>query len=178
MSPGRTPSRRRAEAAVLFGTAAVVFAADQVTKALVVANIDVGQRIDVIGDLVQLWHAENSGAAFSLLQNGQLLFVVVSIFALALITYFFRSLHGRSLGIFVLLGLVLGGTLGNFTDRLRHAQVTDFVSVGIGELRWPTFNVADSSIVMGILAFVVLLTLFDGHDRSGERSGASPERGA
>ena len=163
---------------MLFGTAAVVFAADQVTKALVVANIDVGQRIDVVGDLVQLWHAENSGAAFSLLQNGQLLFVVVSIFALGLITYFFRTLHGRSLGIFVLLGLVLGGTLGNFTDRLRHAQVTDFVSVGIGELRWPTFNVADSSIVIGILAFVVLLTLFDGHDRSGERSGTSPERGA
>jgi len=163
---------------VLLGTAAVVYAADQLTKALVVANIDVGQRIDVIGDLVQLWHAENSGAAFSLLQNGQLLFVVVSLFALALITYFFRALHGRSLGIFVLLGLVLGGTLGNFTDRVRHAQVTDFVSVGIGELRWPTFNVADSSIVIGILAFVVLLTLFDGHDRSGERSGASPERGA
>lgn len=178
MSPGRAPNRRRAEAAVLLGTAAVVYAADQLTKALVVANIDIGQRVNVVGDVVQLWHAENSGAAFSLLQNGQLLFVVVSLFALALITYFFRTLHGRSFGIFVLLGLVLGGTLGNFTDRLRHGKVTDFVSIGIGEIRWPTFNVADSSIVIGILAFVVLLTLFDGGERSSERSGASQEGGA
>ena len=59
----------------------------------------------------------------------------------------------------MILGLILGGTLGNFIDRVRLGYVTDFISVGIGSLRWPTFNVADSSIVVGILALVVLAVL-------------------
>jgi signal peptidase II len=174
MSPGAAPNRRRVEAAALLATAATVFGVDQLTKSLVVANIDVNQRIDVVGDLVQLWHAENSGAAFSMLQNGQLIFVVVSLFALGLIAYFFRELHGRRLGIFVLLGLVLGGTLGNFTDRLRYGQVTDFLSVGFGDVRWPTFNVADSSIVIGILCFVALLTFFDREPKPAARQEPQP----
>jgi signal peptidase II len=56
---------------------------------------------------------------------------------------------------------VLGGTLGNLLDRLRLGYVTDFVSVGIGNLRWPTWNVADASIVIGILALVGYLTFLD-----------------
>ena len=60
-----------------------------------------------------------------------------------------------------LLGLVLGGTLGNLTDRLIDGSVPDFVSVGFGSLRWPTFNVADSSVVIGILGLVLLLSVLD-----------------
>jgi signal peptidase II len=59
------------------------------------------------------------------------------------------------------LGLILGGTLGNLVDRVRFGYVTDFVSVGVGDLRWPTFNVADASIVVGILTLVAYLTLVD-----------------
>ena len=61
----------------------------------------------------------------------------------------------------VLLGLVLGGTLGNLTDRLIDGSVTDFVSVGIGSLRWPTFNVADSAVVVGIIGIVLYLSYLD-----------------
>jgi len=149
------------EGAVLAGVAAGVYLADQLTKALVVANLPVGSRTNLIGDLVQLWHAQNRGAAFSLLQDSQLLFLVVSAAALATIAYFYRSLHGRSLWLYAILGLVLGGTLGNLTDRIRQQYVTDFVSVGIGDLRWPTFNMADSSIVVGILSIIVILSLLD-----------------
>src|SRR5207237_1312338 len=99
--------------------------------------------------------------AFSLLQDSQLLFLVVSAVALVTIAYFYRSLHGRSLWLYAILGLVLGGTLGNLTDRIRQQYVTDFVSVGIGDLRWPTFNIADSSIVVGILSIVILLAIFE-----------------
>jgi signal peptidase II len=59
------------------------------------------------------------------------------------------------------LGLVLGGTLGNLVDRVRLGYVTDFISVGIGDLRWPTWNVADASLVVGIGILVVYLTFFD-----------------
>lgn len=163
------------EGSVLAGVAGVVYLTDQLTKALVVANFPVGSRTDVIGDFLQIWHAQNRGAAFSLLQDSQVLFLVVSAVALATIAYFFRSLHGRSLWLYAILGLVLGGTLGNLTDRVRQQYVTDFVSVGVGGLRWPTFNVADSSIVVGILTIIVLLAVFERGDED-PRPGPRPDR--
>ena len=178
------PRRRNLiEAGVLGGVASGVYLADQVTKALVVTNLPVGTRTNVVGDFVQLWHAQNRGAAFSLLQDSQVLFLVVSAVALVTIAYFYRSLHGRSLWLYAILGLVLGGTLGNLTDRIRQQYVTDFVSVGIGDVRWPTFNVADSSIVVGILSIVVLLAIFEHGDAErlprprADRASAPPPHG-
>jgi len=127
------------------------------TKALVVANLPVNSRTDLIGDFVQIWHAQNRGAAFSLLQDSQLLFLAVSALALVTIAYFYRSLHGRSLWLYSILGLVLGGTLGNLADRIRQQYVTDFLSVGIGGLRWPTFNVADIAVSCGGIALAIAL---------------------
>ena len=175
MTEESSPRRSLVEGSVLAGVAGVIYVTDQLTKALVVANLPVGSRTDVIGDLVQIWHAQNRGAAFSLLQDSQLLFLVVSAVALVTIAYFFRSLHGRSLWLYAILGLVLGGTLGNLTDRIRQQYVTDFVSVGVGGLRWPTFNVADSSIVVGILAIIVLLAIFERSEEE-PHPGPSAER--
>ena len=78
-----------------------------------------------------------------------------------MIGYFYRTFRGRSLWLQAVLGVILGGTLGNLIDRVRLGYVTDFVSVGIGDLRWPTFNVADASIVLGIGATVIYLMLID-----------------
>ncbi|HET7636870.1 MAG TPA: signal peptidase II [Candidatus Limnocylindria bacterium] len=145
----------------LLVVAAVILVADQLTKALVVANIDPGERIDVIGDVVQLWHAQNAGAAFSLFQGGLLLFLVVSVVALAMVAYFHRAFRGESRWLQLILGMVLGGTLGNLVDRIRLGYVTDFLSVGIGQTRWPTFNVADSALVVGIGLLVIYLAFLD-----------------
>jgi signal peptidase II len=148
-------------ALVLAGTAALLYAADQLTKALIVANLGFGERVDVIGDLVQLWHVRNTGAAFSILPGATWLFIPVTFVAIGLVAYFFRQFHGRSTWIHVILGMILAGTLGNLTDRVRWGYVVDFVSVGIGDLRWPTFNVADPSVVIGILLLVGYLTFID-----------------
>ncbi len=174
MSSGPPPRRRAAGAAVLLGTAALILLADQLTKGLVAANIPIGGRVEVLGDVVQLWHVQNSGAAFSLFQNGRPVFLVISVAALALIGYFFWSLGGRHIAVSLLLGLALGGTLGNLADRIRDSQgyVTDFVSVGIGDARWPTFNIADASIDIGIVGFVLLLFLLDRTTASRDRVGA------
>ncbi len=155
-----------ADALVLLATAGLVYAADQITKALVVANIQLGQRVDVIGDLAQLWHAQNAGAAFSLFQGGQLLFFAVTAVALVMIAYFHRAFRGQSRWLQLILGLVLGGTLGNLTDRVRLGYVTDFVSVGFGSTRFPTFNVADSGIVVGIGLLVIYLAFVDRRERA------------
>jgi signal peptidase II len=182
-----TPRRGR-ELATLLGVAAVLLVADQISKALVAANVAMGQQVDVIGSFVQIWHAENAGAAFSLFQNLLPVFLAVSVLALGLVAYFARAFHGRSLWFFLVLGVVLGGTLGNLVDRVvRGGRVIDFVSVGVGDVRWPTFNVADSSLVTGILALVVILWFFDGEQRTasilasdgpGQAPGAGPSSGA
>jgi signal peptidase II len=155
----------RVEPAIMAGTTLLVLLSDQLSKAAVAALIGVGDRIRVVGDLVQLWHAQNRGAAFSLFQGGTLLFVVVSVLAFVLIGYLYRSFKGGPLWLYAVLGVALGGVLGNLIDRLRLGFVTDFVSIGIGNLRWPAFNVADASIVLGIGMIVIRLFLTDADRR-------------
>ncbi len=152
---------------VMAGTAVVLYAADQLTKLLIVANLPFGERVDVIGDLAQLWHVRNTGAAFSILPGATWLFVPVTIAAIVMVLYFHRSLRDRGPWIQVVLGAILAGGLGNLTDRVRLGYVVDFVSIGIGDLRWPAFNVADPSLVLGILVLVAYLT-FGPPARGGE----------
>ena len=146
---------------VMAGTALGLYVADQVTKAVVVANVPFGARYDVIGDLAQLWHVHNDGAAFSILPGATWLFVPVTIAAIGMVVYFHQQLRDRGPWIQVILGAILAGALGNLTDRLRMGYVIDFVSLGIGDTRFPTFNVADSAVVLGIGALVAYLTFFD-----------------
>lgn len=147
------------KSAILLLTALTLLIADQLSKALVIVNLAVGERVSVVGDLVQIWHAQNRGAAFSLFQGGAILFLIVSVASVAMVAYFHRSLRARPWWVHLVLGIVLGGTLGNFIDRLRQGYVTDWLSVGFGDTRWPTFNVADSSIVVGIGVLVLYLFL-------------------
>jgi signal peptidase II len=151
--------------ATLMVTTAALVLADQLTKALVVNALEVGDRIEVIGDLVILWHVQNTGGAFSLLPGSLPLFYAVTVVALVMIAWFHRSLVGRGLWLQVVLGMILGGTLGNLIDRVRQGYVTDFVSMGFGETRFPTYNVADASLVIGIGVLVVYLTFADARAR-------------
>ena len=150
---------------LLLGTAAVLYIADQVTKALIVANVEYGERVPVLGEFLQIWHVRNTGAAFSLLPGATWIFIPVTIFALGMVAWFHRSFRDRGPWIHVVLGAILGGTLGNLTDRLRFGWVVDWISLGVDDLRWPTFNVADPSVVIGIGLLVVYLTFVDGRER-------------
>ena len=153
-------ARGRADLLTLLAVAAVILVADQLTKLAIISSIEYGEQVPVIGDLFILWHVRNTGAAFSLFQGGQVLFLVVTIVALGMVAYFHRSFLGRSRWFQVILGVILGGSLGNFIDRLRFGYVTDFLSFGFGETRFPTFNVADSAVVCGIGLLVIILTFF------------------
>ena len=155
-------------ALVVAGTAAILFVLDQVSKALVVGAFRPGESVDVIGDLVRLWYVQNTGAAFSLFPGALWLFLPVTLLAIVMIGYFFRAFRDRGPAIHVVLGTILAGTLGNLADRLRLGYVVDFISVGIGETRFPTFNVADSAVVVGIGLLVAYLTFADGRRRQDE----------
>jgi signal peptidase II len=170
--PAPVPRSRRLLA--LYGTAAVVLAADQLTKQLVVANLAGRPPLDVIGEVVQLRYTTNSGGAFSLLTGAPLFFAVMAMVIIGGIIY--ASRRAQPLSMLVVLGLILGGALGNLTDRvfrgeaLLRGEVVDFVKVGI----WPVFNVADSCVVVGGLLLAILLGRAE---REPEQAPADRDRG-
>jgi signal peptidase II len=153
---GAGPSRGRRLAAT-YGTAALVLALDQLLKHLVVTNLAGRPPVDLIGRFVQLRYTTNSGGAFSLLTGAPLFFGVMAIVIIGGIVY--ASRRTQPLSMLVVLGLILGGALGNLADRLfrgeglLRGEVVDFVKVGI----WPVFNLADSCIVVGGILLAILL---------------------
>lgn len=139
---------------ILFlGIAGVVVLADQVTKAMLVANVAPGEVVRVLGDYVRLVFSRNSGALFGLFHDNAVVFGIASLVVVGLIVAY-HARAGRSLYLSIALGALLGGALGNVTDRLRLGYVVDFVDGGIGDVRWYTFNVADAAISLAIVMLV------------------------
>lgn len=125
--------------------AVLVFIVDRVTKGLVTANVPYGTEREV---LPHIWitNTLNSGAAFGVAQNGTPLFLVASVVVAAgLVFYLVRNPVGAWTG--ALLGLIMGGTIGNGYDRLFHGTVTDFLALHW----WPVFNAADAAVSVGVV---------------------------
>jgi signal peptidase II len=149
---------------VFVATAIGIFVLDQLTKGWIAAALGPGSGrppLEIVGDVVRLGYTTNTGAAFGIGQNRSFVFTIVALVAIPAIALFNRSVAPRSLLTRICLGALLGGTLGNLVDRLRLGYVVDFVDVGIGDLRWPSFNVADASFVVGILVLSIYLFLTD-----------------
>ena len=145
-------SRRRW--ALFLGLAAAIVACDQLAKALVTSQLSPGQSVEVAGSLLRIVFGQNTGALFGLFKDNAAMFGLVSLLVIGLIVAY----HARStpsLYLTVTLGLLLGGAVGNMLDRLRLGYVVDFVDVGIGTLRFYTFNVADSAISLAILLLLL-----------------------
>lgn len=146
---------RSAHWAVFLGLAGIVVVLDQLTKAWLVSNFAPGEVVEVVGDAVRLVFSRNSGALFGLFRDQALLFGLVSLGVIGLIVAY-HGHSGRSLYLSIALGLLLGGALGNGVDRLRLGYVVDFVDIGVGNLRWYTFNVADAAISTSIVLLVAV----------------------
>jgi signal peptidase II len=145
-------------ALVLLGVVAViVFALDRASKFLVVDNLTLGVPVEVIGQLLQFHYVENPGAAFSLGSGSTWIFAIIASAVAVFIVVFARRI--RSVGWAVLFGMLLGGNLGNLTDRLTRepgfgrGYVVDFIQVwGFPAI----FNVADIAIVSSMGLFIIL----------------------
>jgi signal peptidase II len=135
---------------MLFVTVALaVFVLDRVTKSIVAAQVAYGTEVPVIGHFVGITNVRNSGAAFGVAPAGATLFLLASVVvAIGLVVYAFRTPAGPA--TYAVLGLILGGTLGNGFDRIVFGTVTDFVNVHF----WPVFNVADSAISTGVVLLI------------------------
>lgn len=137
--------------------ALLVLAVDQIVKALVVAWLPLGASWAPLPDVAyifQLTHTTNTGMAFGLFQGSSLWlsFAVITIVVLLLV--YARRLAAAHPALYLALGLVLGGALGNLTDRLTRGSVVDFIDVG----PFWIFNLADSSVVVGGLLLAWLLS--------------------
>jgi len=158
--------------------AVAAFALDQLSKAWIIANFHYGEVEAVIPGVFDLTHVRNPGGAFSFFADGSfeqrmLFFVGTTIVAIVLLLVFYRRLEPDARLSASALGLILGGALGNLLDRLVHGEVIDFLDVHLwGGYTWPTFNLADSFIVVGVA--ILMLEIFIGEEGS-QTSPASAE---
>jgi signal peptidase II len=141
--------------------AGIVIALDQWTKSWVRATIPDFTYIvplEQLGEYFVFEHVHNYGAAFGILQNQGNLFIVIAAVVAVAILYYAGTLPPQQRFLRFLLGLQLGGALGNVIDRLYQGYVTDFVRVGIpGVYHWPNFNIADSAIVCGVIGLAIYI---------------------
>ena len=149
---------------VLPVVAALTLAADQVTKYLIVSNLELYESwapIPALARWFDIHYVTNTGSAFGLFQSGGMVLIVISIVVSLVIVFYYGHLPDGGWLIRLSLGLQLGGALGNLIDRLRLGHVIDFINFNI----WPVFNLADTSIVCGVLLLAFLLLREDRLER-------------
>lgn len=142
-----------------FFIALMVLLLDQSTKWLVVHKMDLYESIPVIHDFFYLTSHRNRGAAFGILQDKIWLFILITVVVVAFIIYYLWKLKNESAGMSIAFALILGGAIGNLVDRILKGEVVDFLHFQFGSYQFPIFNIADSSIVIGV-ALLLILTFF------------------
>lgn len=162
---------------MLLLVAGIALLTDQVTKALIEANIAPYQNkpiFDFIYPYLSFTRTQNTGAAFSLLPNGGVFFFVVFLFVGGLILYYAPRLPVGDRLSRLALGLQLGGATGNVVDRIRQGYVTDFIHLQIPQINfdWPVSNIADICIVGGVV--ILFLLSFRREPKTVYLTGAKP----
>jgi signal peptidase II len=155
------------------GVIAVVFVLDQISKWLVLRELGPdGTRdsVTIIPGFLQLIFVRNFGAAFGIFQGGSGILTVLALLAIGLLLVYFIRSANEDWVLTLALGLMLGGAIGNIVDRFQHGYVVDWIDVP----RWPTFNIADSAITVGV-ALLVYGMLFRDPKRHAD-DARSPER--
>jgi signal peptidase II len=142
------------------GIVALVVVLDQATKHLVLRTMPLLKSIVVIPGFFSITHVHNPGGAFGFLaQNGSpwrhWMFLAAAVIALSMILYFHHQTPRTHPFLGLGLALIFGGAIGNLIDRLRFGEVIDFLDFYVAHLHWPTFNVADSAVTVGVSIFVL-----------------------
>jgi len=156
------PSGRLRVSPGVVASAVIVLASDQLTKSWITQNLgQPGQAhsVQILGDIVRLSYTTNSGAAFGMFPAGTVFFTCIALIAAPVLLFARDYVRQRAWWMSLIFGMLLGGTLGNLVDRLRQGRVVDFVDVGVGDIRWWSFNVADSSFVVAVIILAIYLSV-------------------
>lgn len=134
----------------------IVVAVDLISKYLI--KTFVLTPIIIINDFFSIHFTTNPGAAWGILSGQTWLFVVITIFALGLFVYFLKDYKKMNHWLpMVAISLMIGGTLGNFYERIRYKEVVDFLDFNLFGYDYPSFNIADSSLVIGVTMLIIVL---------------------
>ncbi|MEK6715674.1 MAG: signal peptidase II [Candidatus Omnitrophota bacterium] len=139
-----------------FIVSVIVVFLDQLTKSLALEKLTDGLSIPILKNIFHLTLVKNTGIAFGLFRGSTIIFVFISFIAVILILWYWL-LKKDELGAAVkfALFLILGGSIGNFIDRIHFGYVVDFLDFGINNFRWPAFNIADSAITIGAVLICI-----------------------
>ena len=137
----------------------IILVLDQITKILAVDYLKDRNSIHLIGEFLNLTYVENKGAAFGILENKQIFFIIMTVVIIVFIMYFKRYNKDKiTKPLAISLNLILAGAIGNLIDRTIHSYVIDFIDVRFGSIyNFPVFNIADISIVIGTALLVYIL---------------------
>ncbi len=172
----KTPLVTRLLAYRLFYILAVIaFILDRVTKVIIQKSLPYGtydqaSMLEVVGDFFYICHIGNTGAAWGMFHGKSFLLGIFSIFALSLFYFFRKALYLRNIQVQFALGILCGGIFGNLYDRLRYQYVVDFLDFHLSAFgwyyRWPAFNVADMSILIGVVLFSLYSMKIDSNKKN------------
>jgi signal peptidase II len=148
------------------GLSLFLFAMDRLSKSLVVSRLPLYDSVPVIPDFFHLTHVANTGALFGLMAGMDsplrgIVFITIPVLAIALILVFQFRTEESELPVQVGLSLILGGAMGNLYDRVLYGHVVDFLDFSLAGHHWPAFNLADSSICLGVFTLVLDLLRHD-----------------
>ena len=142
---------------VYFLISALLVGLDQWSKYLTVQNISLGETKEFIPGFLSLTHLRNTGAAWSLLEGKMIFFYVITVIVSVVIIYLLIKNYKKSIWYSVGLSFVLAGAIGNFIDRVRLCYVVDMLQTDF--MNFPIFNVADSTLVVGVICIFIYLIL-------------------
>ncbi len=158
---------------LVLGVAAIVIILDQWTKELVRQNIPKFDYIipfEALGEYFVFHHVDNYGAAFGILQNRSNFFLIVAIIVVIAILAYVGTIPQDKKLVRVLLGLQMGGAIGNVLDRIAQGYVTDFIRMGVpGVYYWPNYNIADAAIMTGVIGLGIYIIVDDIREQRAKR---------
>ena len=139
--------------------ATIIVLLDQWTKWLIVRRMEIGESIPVIDGFFHITSHRNQGAAWGILQGQMLFFYIVTTVVIVAIVYYLQKYGKNDKWVGISLGIILGGEIGNFIDRLFRQEVVDFLDFYIFNYNFPIFNVADSALTVGVILFIIATIL-------------------
>jgi signal peptidase II len=156
-----------------FAVAALVVICDQASKRIIWEVFKSSGGTDLIDGVLRISLSKNTGAILGLLSGSKNLLLAVTIISIGALVFFAYRMRYAPVVKRVCLGLILGGAFGNLIDRLATGEVLDFLDMGIGRYRWPTYNVADIAVTVGAVVLIWGFVRHTGGER--ELAEASPK---
>ena len=160
--------------AIFCWAGAIAFSLDQLTKRWVLSNIPAGSRRPFIPGVLDLFHVQNDGAAFSIGSGRPLFFAALTAVVVLGMMYIVMREKNLPYPLIAILGLVAGGGIGNGLERVAHGSVTDFLATTF--MNFAIFNVADIFVTCGIIAACIYWFVWDSKRRSSENDGEASEK--